>query len=153
MIVALGLFFASFASRRRFGLLGLALAAGSLLSKIWGYDAGLIASGLGIPSGPLTSAITLSIIVILPAGLLLFHGYAYKTLIGRVVGSILFTLLAISFLIEPLGHVFVLQGVGTDIYNTILANRELIIGAGLIIAVVDIFLTKPVKSFDKRHQS
>lgn len=150
-LVTIGLFFAAFSSKRRFGLLGLALASGSLLSGIWGYDAELIASGLGIPSGPLTSAISLSIIVLLPAGLLLFHGYTYKTLIGRLVGSGLFTLLAIAFLIEPLGHVFVLQGLGANIYNTIVANRELIIGAGLIVAVVDIFLTKPVKSSEKHH--
>jgi len=151
ILLTIGLFFAAFSSKRRFGLLGLALASGSLLSSIWGYDAGLIASGLGIPSGPLTSAITLSIIVLLPAGLLLFHGYTYKTLIGRLVGSGLFTLLAIAFLIEPIGHVFVLQGLGANIYNTIVANRELIIGAGLIVAVVDIFLTKPAKSSEKRH--
>jgi len=150
-LVTIGLFFAAFSSKRRFGLLGLALASGSLLSGIWGYDAGLIASGLGIPSGPLTSAISLSMIVLLPAGLLLFHGYTYRTLIGRLVGSGLFTLLAIAFLIEPLGHVFVLQGLGANIYNTIVANRELIIGAGLIVAVVDIFLTKPAKSSEKRH--
>lgn len=136
-------------ARRRFGLLGLALAAGSLLSGIWEYEIGLIVSGLGIPSGPITSAVTLSFITMLPAGVLLFHGYAYKTLVGRLIGAGLFTLLALAFLIEPLGHILILQGPGADFYGWLLYNRTFIIGAGLIFAVLDLFLTKPVQKSSK----
>lgn len=150
--IAVLLFVAAFITRRRFGLLGLALAAGSLLSGIWGYDAGLIASGLGIPTGSLTTAIILAIIVLLPASVLLFHGSTYKTLIGRIVGSALFTLLASAFLIEPLGHVLMPQGMGADVYNWLSQNRMTIIGGGLIIAVVDLFLTKPAHLSEKRRR-
>ena len=113
--IAVLLFVSAYLTRRRFGLLGLALAAGSILSGIWGYDAGFIASGLGFPTGSLTTAVTLAIIVLLPAGVLLFHGYTYKTFIGRIVGAALFTLLALAFLIEPLGHVLMPQGFGADV--------------------------------------
>lgn len=150
--IAVLLFVAAFITRRRFGLLGLALAAGSLLSGIWGYDAGLIASGLGIPTGSLTTAIILAIIVLLPASVLLFHGSTYKTLIGRIVGAALFTLLASAFLIEPLGHVLMPQGMGADVYNWLSQNRMTIIGGGLIIAVVDLFLTKPAHLSEKRRR-
>jgi hypothetical protein len=149
MLIACTLFTLSFIARRRFGLLGLALAAGSLLSGIWGYDAELVAGFLGAPSGPLTSAVVLSIIVLLPASALLFHGYAYKKLIGRIIGAILFTVLALAFLIEPLGHALVPQGFGENAYLWIESNRAVIIGWGMIIAVVDIFLTKPVKPTEK----
>ena len=39
-LLAVVLFGSAFVTRRRFGLLGLALAAGSILSGLWGYDAG-----------------------------------------------------------------------------------------------------------------
>lgn len=150
--IAVVLFVASFIHKRRFGLLGLALAAGSLLSGIWGYDVGLIASGLGIPSTPMTTAIILSLLILLPAIFLLFHGYTYKSLIGRVIGASLFTLLALAFLVEPLGHILILQGAGANAYQWLLDNKSVIIGAGLTIAVFDLFLTKPPHLADKRHK-
>lgn len=150
--IAIVLFVASFMHKRRFGLLGLALAAGSLLSGIWGYDAGLIVSGLGVPSGPVTSAVILAVIVLLPAVVLLFHGYTYNTLVGRVVGASLFTLLALAFLIEPLGHILMPQGFGADVYAWLTSNRTIIIGVGLTVAVADLFLTKPAHLSDKRHK-
>lgn len=151
IFIAAVLFGSAFMARRRFGLLGLALAAGSLLSSIWGYDVGLVVSGLGAPSSQLTSAVVSSLIILLPAGALLFHGYTYKNLIGRIVGASLFTLLAFAFLIEPLGHVLVLQGTGAVVHSWLMGNRTIIIGLGMVIAVVDIFLTKPAKLSEKRH--
>lgn len=150
--LAIVLFVASFIHKRRFGLLGLTLAAGSLLSGIWGYNAGLVASAFGVPSGPSATAIILSIIILLPAGVLLFHGYTYSTLIGRVIGASLFTLLALAFLVEPLGHILMPQGLGADVYNGLVNNRTVIIGAGLTIAVIDLFLTKPAHLSDKRRK-
>jgi len=152
VIIAALLFGAAFITRRRFGLLGLALAAGSLLSGIWGFDAGLIAGSLGIPSGAVASAVIIALIVLLPAGVLLFHGYTYKTLVGRIIGASLFTLLALAFLIEPLGRVLVLQGFGADVYSWLANNRTAIIGVGLIVAVVDLFLTKPAHLSSRRHE-
>jgi len=152
LFIAILLFISAFMARRRFGLLGLALAAGSLLSVIWAYDAGLIVGAFGIPSGPATEAVILMIIILLPAGVLLFHGYTYKTLLGRIVGASLFTLLALAFLIEPLGHVLALRGDGANIYRWLVNNKSFIIGAGLIFAVIDLFLTKPVQPPNKKHE-
>jgi len=151
LAIALVLFVLAFIARRRFGLLGLALAAGSLLSGIWEYEVELMASGLGVQSGPVTSAVILSLITMLPAGVLLLHGYAYKSLVGRLVGASMFTLLALAFLIEPLGHILILQGPGADLYGWLVYNRTFIIGAGLIFAVLDLFLTKPVQKSSKDH--
>lgn len=143
-ILAALLFLGSFFTKRRFGLLGLALTAGATLSTIWDYEAGLIVAGLGIvPEGPLTNAVTLSIIVLLPATLLLFHGYSYKRLPGRIVGSLLFAVLALAFLVEPIGYALPLEGVGADIYRWLMQYRELIISVGVVAAVIDLFFTKP----------
>ncbi|MEI6228803.1 MAG: hypothetical protein WCP11_02155 [Candidatus Saccharibacteria bacterium] len=148
--MATALFVAAFLTKRRFGLLGLALAAGSILSSVWGDDLGMVASGLGIPQGPMTSAIVLAAIIMLPPFVLLFHGYTYKNHLARIAGAIMFTILALAFLIEPLGHILVLTGTGADVYNWLVDNRTLIIGAGLILAVFDLFLTKPVHKLEKK---
>jgi hypothetical protein len=131
-------------SKRRFGLLGLALTAGATLSNIWSYDAGLVVSSTGlVPDGPLTNAIALSLIVLLPAIVLLFHGYTYKENAARVIGSLLFMMLALAFLVEPIGFALPLQGVAADVYNWLVANRELIISIGVVLAIIDLFFTKP----------
>ena len=152
IVITIALFISAFIMKRRFGLLGLALAAGSLLSGIWGYDAGLIAGSLGFPSTPLTAAIILSLIILLPAAVLLFHGYTYNTLVGRVFGAGLFSLLALAFLVEPLGHVLMPQGLGLDVYSWLTNNRTIIIGVGLTIAIIDLFLTKPAHLSYKQHK-
>lgn len=152
LIISVALFIASFITKRRFGLLGLALAAGSILSGIWEYDAGLVASLFGIPTGPLATAAVSSVIVLLPAGVLLFHGSTYKTLVSRVIGASLFTILALAFLVEPLSHTLMLQGFGADIYRWLLSNKDIIIGVGLVVAVIDLFLTNPVSLSGKHHK-
>lgn len=148
--LAVLLFAGAFISKRRFGLLGLALTAGATLSTIWSYDAGLVVSSTGIfPEGPITQAVTQSLVVLLPAILLLFHGYSYKNMFSRVVGSLLFTALALAFLIEPVGYALPLDGTGADIYEQVRGYRDLIISIGVVLAVVDLFFTKRAKHEEK----
>jgi len=145
-VIAIVLFISSYVTKRRFGLLGLALAAGATLSGIWDYEAGLIVGSLGIlPAGSLATAVALSAIVMLPAAVLLFHGYSYKSFIGRTVGAFLFTMLSLAFLVEPLGYVLSVEGFGADAYRYLIDYKDTIIGIGMIIAVADLFLTKPAK--------
>lgn len=152
-VLAIALFLGAFWSRRRFGLLGLALTAGATLSSIWSYDAGLVVSSTGlVPNGPLTNAVALGLIVMLPAIILLFHGYTYKENAARVIGSFLFMVLALAFLVEPLGFALPLEGAANDIYKGLLQWKEVIISIGVVLAVVDLFFTKPAKNErDKRR--
>lgn len=107
-VIGLVLFLAAFFTKRRFGLLGLALSAGAILSTIWDDTAGLMVSATGwVPSGPLTDAVTLSLLVMLPPVVLLFHGTTYKSGFTRAVGAFLFAVLALAFLVMPLGHAHV----------------------------------------------
>ena len=147
---AIVLFAGAFISKRRFGLLGLALTAGATLSTIWSYDAGLIVSGTGIfPEGVITQAATQSLVVLLPALLLLFHGYAYKNIIGRIVGALLFTILALAFLVEPIGYALPLEGTGATVYSTVKQYKDVIISIGVVLAVIDLFFTKPAHLSEK----
>lgn len=147
------LFAGAFISKRRFGLLGLALTAGATLSVMWIDTAGLVVASTGlVRDTPLTEAVILSLIVLLPALLLLFHGYSYKSLFSRIIGSFLFALLALAFLVEPIGHVLVLEGLGAEVYQQIVTYKDVIISAGVILAVIDLFLTKPAHVSEKEHK-
>jgi hypothetical protein len=89
---------------------------------------------------------------LLPPVILLFHGYTYKSFISRVIGAALFTILALAFLVVPLGHILTLQGFGADVYNWLLKSKDMIIGLGLPLAVVDLFFTRPAGLKDKKSK-
>jgi len=151
--LALLLFFGSFLSKRRFGLLGLALTAGATLSTIWSYDAGLVVSSTGlVPSGTMTQAVAQSLVVLTPAIVLLFHGYKYKALYSRIIGSLLFTILALAFLLEPIGFALPLEGDLAYWYKQALEYKETVISIGVILAVTDLFFTKPVHVAEKNSK-
>ena len=153
VIVIAILFAASFFTRRRFGILGLALAAGSILSGFWLYDGGLVAGLFNVPSGPYTTATVSSVIILLPSiALLLFYGGKYKTMVGRIVGSALFAALAIAFMFEPLSRALSLSGPETIVYNWFAANRQIIITLGLVAAVVDVVLAGSRHLPEGRHK-
>ncbi|MFZ1250103.1 MAG: hypothetical protein WAR37_01510 [Candidatus Microsaccharimonas sp.] len=150
VVVAIVLFVCAFISKRRFGLLGLALTAGATLSTIWSYDAGLVVSSTGlVPEGVVTQAVTQSLVVLLPAILLLFHGYAYKNMPSRILGSLMFTLLALAFLVEPIGYALPLADFGATVYAWITEYKDIIISVGVVLAVIDLFFTKRVKHTEK----
>jgi hypothetical protein len=151
--LALLLFAGAFISRRRFGLLGLALTAGATLSTLWSYEAGLVISSTGlVPDGPMTNATALSLVVLLPALILLFHGYTYKDILSRILGSFLFTVLALAFLLEPLQYILPLEGQTGEIYRLLNDNKGLVISVGVVLAIVDLFFTKPVKNERDRRR-
>lgn len=150
-VLAVVLFAAAYLTKRRFGLLGLALAAGAVLSTIWDSTAGIFVAATGIvPKGPLTDAVTLSLLVLLPPVVLLFHGATYKTIFPRIIGSLLFAVLALGFLVVPLGHALPLSSFGAEAYAWLDTNRDIVISAGIVLAVIDLFFTKPVSHLEKK---
>jgi len=144
-IIGLALFVLAWLMNRRFGLLGLALAAGSLLSGIWApFITSVIAESHYVQMGELTNAIILSAIVLAPAVLLLLHGSRYKSAFPRLVGAVMFGILALAFLVQPLGYVFPAgHGQAGAAYSWLVDNEKWVIGVGLILAVLDMFFTKP----------
>lgn len=151
--VALFLFAGSFFSKRRFGLLGLALAAGYVLSGLWQDTAELMVSMTGlVPSGVVSQFIATLVLLLLPPVMLFFHGYSYKSVTGRVVGSTLFTALALAFLAGPMSKALVLDGIGAQVFQWISGNASLIIGIGVIAAVFDVFFSKPARLGSRREK-
>jgi hypothetical protein len=88
LTVIVGLFFASFFSKRRFGLLGLGLAGGAMLNNIWGDNIRSFVLTYGSPLGDYTTVVISSLVILLPAIPLLFDGYTYESKL--VVDSALF---------------------------------------------------------------
>lgn len=147
LIVVVALFVVAFATKRRFGVLGLALAAGAMLSGLWSEKLTPLVEQTGVVSivlPPLESLVAAAL-VLLPAILLFFSGPTYKSIGHRVMGSLTFAILALALLLEPLGSALVLQDIGKQIYDFFVENRVFIVTAGLVFALFDILATKTPK--------
>ena len=144
VIIVVALFVIAFATKRRFGVLGLALAAGAMLSSLWTKELTPLVEQSGVVSitlPPLASLVAAAL-VLLPAVLLFFSGPVYKDKGARVIGSLAFAVLALALLLEPLGSALVLQDIGKQIYDFFVENKVYIVTAGLVFALFDILATK-----------
>ncbi len=150
LIIAAIFFVTTYFTKRRFGVLGLALAAGSMVSTLWSGEVTAFIEGAGIEllAPPLSSVVEASI-VLLPAILLLFSGPSYSKRWQRLVGSAVFTLLAITFLLTPFGSSLSLDENSMKVYNFLVSNSSLIITLGLAYALYDILTHKTLKKKDK----
>jgi hypothetical protein len=151
--IILALFAGAFLSKRRFGLLGLGLTAGAVIAPLWGETAGYVVSATGLlPEGPMINVIAIAAITLIPAVLFMFHGYSYKGMFGRVTGSLLFTVLAIALLIQPLSTIMEISGPIGTVYRWFVENHSLVVSAGVVFAVIDTLTAKAVhKKAEKKH--
>jgi len=142
VVVLVLLFGLAFFTKRRFGVLGLALAAGAMLSSLWADTLTPIIedAGVSVEVPPLITLVSVSL-VLLPAILLLFSGPSYRDLPLRLVGASAFAALALALLIEPLGSALVLTGDSLKVYEFFVDNRVYIVTAGLVLALLDILTT------------
>lgn len=144
--IVVALFAVVFFTRRRFGILGLALAAGAILSNLWVGDLTPIIAGAGVVvvKPPLESVIATGL-TLLPAVILLASGPTHKGSIQRAVGAAAFAVLAVALLLEPLSVALVIDAAGKPLYDFFAQYRAIIITMCLIFAVGDILLTKHAK--------
>jgi len=140
------LFALAYFTKRRFGVLGLALAAGAMLSNLWAQQLTPIVKGTGfdIAIPPLATVVAV-VLVLLPAVLLLTSGPTYNKKIEQVIGALLFSTLAVALLIEPLGSALVLQGDSKLVYDWFIEHRVWIVTFGLIAALIDLLFAKTSK--------
>ena len=141
-VITFVLFVFAFISKRRLGVIGLSLAAGLVLSEVWAYELSLIAGIFRLGSDAAGMAIIKSLVIILPSLILMIHGGKYKTAFGRITGALLYTILALAFLIEPMRSVLSIDGSMADAYMRFVNQKDLVIGAGLILATLDVFMIK-----------
>ena len=139
IIVLIILFALAYLTKRRIGALGLALAAGSMLSELWAAELTPLVrdAGLVVQNPPLITVVSV-VLVLLPATFLLFSGPSYRDTHKRFIGAVLFAALAVALLVEPIGSALVLQGDGRALYGFFIDNQVYIVTVGLIIAIFDL---------------
>jgi hypothetical protein len=147
IIVLVLLFGLAFFTKRRFGVLGLALAAGSMLSELWAAQLTPLVrnAGLVVQNPPLITIVSIAL-VLLPAVVLLFSGPSYQDMPKRVMGAFLFAALAFALLVEPIGSALVLRAEGRTIYEFFDTNRVYIVTVGLVFAVIDLLGTHTTRA-------
>jgi hypothetical protein len=143
LIIIAALFATAFFTKRRFGVLGLALAAGAMLSGLWVGDLTPIIANAGIIiiRPPLHSVVSAALIL-LPALVLLTSGPTYKAMYQKIIGAAAFAVLATALLLEPLGAALVIDEVGKPVYEFFVQNRVVIITICLILAILDLLVAR-----------
>ena len=143
VVLFAALFALAYITKRRFGVLGLALCAGSLLSASWTstLTPWVESQGIVFVSPPL-SAVVSTLLILGPALLLLFGGPTYAGQLQRIAGAIAFAVLSFVFLLQPIGIAFVFDDSTSQLYTSIQQSSNLIVVAGILGALGDILITR-----------
>ena len=143
--IAAILFALGFITKRRFGILGLALLSGSYLAGAWAgtivpyvEKTDLNLSSLGVPALALVTVL----ITLLPALVLLANSPKYRGKWAKVLGSLAFGLLAGVLLTSTLASVLPLDPIGHTIDTFVIHNYTLLVTAGIVLSIVDLFLSR-----------
>lgn len=138
IIIAVILFIVVYFSKRRYGLLSLALIAGSIISASWTtyLTAMLQIQGLQLISPPLGVVVSLALIVF-PVIFLLFVGPKYRKKWQRVVGSLLFAALGALLAAVAIAREAPQLMTGSEIGTIATQTYPLIIVVGVGLAIGD----------------
>lgn len=146
------LFALAFMTKRRFGVLGLALSGGLVLAGALA-GAGNVLSSLGLViHGIDPDILARCLLILLPSLILMLGGPSYAHGIMRIFGSSLYALFATVLVLIPLEDALNLDATGERIMQAIQSSNALILLALVILALVDVLLSRthrPVKG--KKH--
>ena len=140
LALAATLFGLAFLTKRRYGVLGLGLAGGLVLSQQISKDFAALLQSLDVPVEPLpfTAAAT-AVLILAPAFIMLFSGPKYTDKRYAIAGSLSFAVFGAVLLLAPLVTSLSFSDRATiqPLITMIALNSPLIISAGVIAAVVD----------------
>ncbi len=140
LIIAVIFFAVGYIAKRRFGLLGLALIAGSIVSANWSdYVAFTLQfQGVKLLSPPL-NVVTAVALLVLPAFFLLFVGPKYHKKWQKIAGSVLFSMLGTLLVATAIAREAAPSLIMPDSQSwaAIAQAYPLIIAAGVALAVGD----------------
>ncbi len=145
VVVAAIFWLLAFLTKRRFGVLGLALAAGALLSMLWSGQLVGIVERTGVSLASISTAgLVSALLVLLPALLLLFSGPSYRGKHGRVMGAVFFAVFATVLIIEPLSSAIALDAAGRAVFDGLMRYQPYIVTIGVMLALLDLLATHTV---------
>ena len=149
IVFALALWLLAYGGKRRFGILGLSLSAGYLLSELWTNQLAALLRPYVENSIIAVDSIAGILIVLLPSLLLFVGGPTYTTKKARLLGSLLYTLLALVFCVRFLGSSLVLTGSTEVIYDMIIVYQPVIMTVALVFSIVDVLQVHGVSGRSK----
>lgn len=151
--IALALFGLAFVTKRRFGVLGLGLAAGTILAQGWGREVAQWLQGSHVPVQPLSHFTAASVLLILlPPLLLLIGGPKYNERKYAIIGAVCFGLLGTMLLLGPLTTD--LPTLDTNIRSVLVFIarwQNVLIAVGIALAIIDTLLTHGPKFPGRKH--
>lgn len=140
------LFTLAYTTKRRFGMLGLALCAGALLSMSWTGSLTLFLQSQGIDFNSLPlERVVAATLTILPTLFVLMKGPTYKKPLSQLVSAVGFTLFALILLLKPLGPSLPLTASQQGWYTAIVNFSNASIVIGVLVALGDILMHRPAK--------
>lgn len=147
-------FVGAFLSARRFGVLALGLAAGSVLAGLWAEVlAGRFVQFSEVQSIPMPAGVIASVaLLVAPTLLLLLSGPRYRGRWDRVLSAMMVGVLTAAFLVEPLGKYMLLEGQALGVYRWLEGAWQYVVTVGLVFGVIDLFfLHNSSKSKSKKY--
>lgn len=141
LVIGLILFGLAFLTKRRYGVLGLGLTAGLVLSQEVSKEFAELLQYADVPVDPLPFVAAANmILILLPALVLLISGPRYTDRRYAIIGSVLFAVYGVVLLLPalvpnlPLADRTAIQ----PLISMLAANTSTIIAIGVTAAVVDV---------------
>ena len=144
------LFLLGLMSKRRFGTLGLALAAGALLASQLTVWLSTYIKALDVETGSLSARAAASIaLTLLPAFLLLFSGPSYRKRTHALIGAAAFSLMGTLLIIGPLSIGLPKDATAQSTLSFIASYSDVLLAVGILGAVVDAWFIHTFTPHDK----
>lgn len=152
VLIFLGFFALAYITKRRFGVLGLGLAAGVLLAQHAGGAVSDFFLINRVPVAPFTPSVLATVaLTVLPALFLLFGGPSYSKKLPHIIGSVGFGLLATLLILGPLTTALPTEDAAVKQLLDIIADWQSAIIAGAIaVAVIDTVLLHSKKAASEK---
>lgn len=151
-----GLLFAlAFVTKRRFGVLGLGLSAGALLSGTWSPQVANFLESQHIQTSDFSvQIIAVCLLTLAPALLLLIGGPTYHKKMLALIGSLGFALLGILLVLGPISPLIDAPSNVQNVLELAAKYQPGLVALGVALAVVDMFLARSPGRFGRgRHTS
>lgn len=138
----------AFVLNRRFGVLALALAAGTLLAELWSEWLAGVIGGLGVSNvaGLLDGVVATIILTVGPLVVLLITGPKGPGKLLRLISAVLVGVLAAAMLVRPLGKFMTLDAEAMKTYKLLSDWWRYAATVGLVAGLLDMSLPLRAKA-------
>jgi hypothetical protein len=151
-LIGVLLFVLAFVTKRRFGVLVLALCAGVVLADV------LTTSGIytlqflnvSVPNLP-SAMLSASILTVAPSLILMIGGPRHNNTTMAIIGSLFYALFALLLLLLPLQSALALGETSGQIVDTALSYKNPLVALIVLLALFDVFGSGS-STFDRRRK-